>query len=303
MHAFLDKYSVTMTSLLMKNHLWFNHSIESPSYKEILDSMHLQLPNITKEGIYEVPAACCTGFLDPAFEVIQWIGRDAPTLIYHHGNNEQPFSYHLWSKNTFRSIVLKNKEHFKTNIINMKAPFHTNKMSQYLEKIGHLKNFTAMLCGSAALMEALIQHLKTNGSSSVTLSGLSLGGWVVNLHKCFFDTADAYVPMLSGAALDQLFTSSYYKKLTSKQAKEHPDVLKQVLNFEKEYSACNLKNVFPLLARFDQFIVYETQSPCYGKTPVKILKKGHITSALSSDLLHDHLLGHLPSLDTRRSSH
>ncbi len=303
MHAFLDKYSVTMTSLLMKNHLWFNHSIESPSYKEILDSIDLQLPKISKEGIYEVPATCSVGFIDPAFEVIQWIGSDVPTLIYHHGNNEQPFSYKPWSKNTFRSIVLKNKEHFKTNIINIRAPFHNNGMGFYLEKVGDLATFTAMLCGSTALLEALVQYLESKGNAPIMLSGLSLGGWVVNLHKCFFDTADVYVPMLSGAALDQLFTSSYYKKLTSKQAKEHPDVLMQVLNFEKEYSACNLKNVYPLLARFDQFIVYETQSLCYGKTPVKILKKGHITAALSSDLLHDHLVEHLPSLDTQRSSH
>ena len=166
-------------------------------------------------------------------------------------------------------------------------------MNFYLEKIGVLGHFTAMLAGSVALIESLIESLHQKGNKQIIISGLSLGGWVTNLHRSFFNTADTYIPMLAAAGLDALFLTSYYRNLCSMKAREHSEILTKVLNFEEEFSSCKTNNVFPLLAKYDQFIEYERQKQSYKDIPIQVLEKGHITAALASNMLTEHLLKHL----------
>lgn len=293
MHAWTDKYSVVMASAIMKHRKWFRYSLESPTFREYVDTIELSLPEISGEGIYETPGSYSGGTLDPAFHIVKWLGPEYPSLIYHHGNNEQPFSYRTGSKNTFKTIVLAKKELFEANIINIRAPFHNSGMKLYLERIGHLGDFTAMLSTSVKLIELLVEHLQEVGSSSITVSGISLGGWVTTLHRSLYNTADVYVPLLAGAALDALFTTSYYRRLSSDLVKHDPKAVEKVLNFEREFMACRSDNVFPLLARFDQIIEYERQKMCYGQREINVLDKGHITAALAAGDLRSHLLAHM----------
>lgn len=290
MHGFLDKYSVVMASLLLNRHTWFNKSIESPPFDEQLDTIEITIPEITGEGCYEVEGSYIEGKIDPAFHVVQFLGWDKPTLIYHHGNNEQPFNYGFAAKNTFKSVILANKDRFDANIINLRAPFHNDGMHRYLEKIGYLSEFTAMLSASVKLVEELVGMLKSNGNGKVVVAGVSLGGWVTNLHRSYFNSADIYVPMFAGAALDELFLSSYYRKLASPLVAAHPEAITKVLNFEKRYTSRQGENVSPLLAKYDQIIEYERQKRCYGSTRISVIEKGHITGALAADLLCKHVL-------------
>jgi hypothetical protein len=290
MHEFLDKYSVVMASLLLKRHTWFNKSIESPTFTEQLDSIELEMPEITGERYYEVKGTYPGGTIDPAFHVVRFIGWDKPTLIYHHGNNEQPFNYGFGSKNTFKSVVMANKDRFDANIINLRAPFHNDGMRRYLEKIGYLSEFTAMLSASVKLVQQLVETLKTKGVGKVVVTGVSLGGWVTNLHRSWFNSANAYVPMFAGAALDELFLSSYYRKLASPLVSAHPEALTKVLNFTTQFTSRKEHNVFPLLARYDRIIEYDRQKRCYGDMPIAIIDKGHITGALDSNVLCSHIL-------------
>ncbi len=163
-------------------------------------------------------------------------------------------------------------------------------MRQYLEKIGYLSEFTAMLSASVKLVEQLVEILRSKGTGEVVVSGLSLGGWVTNLHRSYFNSADTYVPMFAGAALDELFLSSYYRKLASPLVRANPEEITRILNFEEQFRSCHKCNVHPLLARYDQIIEYERQRRCYGSTPINIIDKGHITGALASDLLVKHVL-------------
>lgn len=291
MHEFFDKYSVVMAALLLKRHTWFNKSIKSSTFDEQLDSIKLTIPEFKEAGYYEVEGTYPGGTIDPAFHVVQFLGWDKPTLIYHHGNNEQPFNYGPVAKNTFKTVILANKDHFDANIINIRAPFHNDGMRQYLEKIGYLSEFTAMLSASVKLVEQLVGILRSKGTGEVVVTGVSLGGWVTNLHRSYYNSADTYVPMFAGAALDELFLTSYYRKLASSLVGSNPEEITRILNFEKQFKSRRKNNVFPLLARYDQIIEYERQKQCYNEsTPITIIDKGHITGALASDLLSKHVL-------------
>lgn len=166
-------------------------------------------------------------------------------------------------------------------------------MKFYLEKISKLSNFTAMLSGSVKVAEELVKYLKSNGSGRVMITGISLGGWVTNLHRSFYNSADVYVPIFAGAALEELFSTSYYKKLAGALVMEKPDAVKKALNFEQEFTHITDANIFPLLARYDQIIEYERQKQCYGERYIKVIDKGHITGTLASKDLRNHILANV----------
>lgn len=293
MDAFLDRYSVTVTAMLLKNKKWFRESVESPDFGEQLKHITMTLPEIKSEGVYEIAATSLVGRTDPAFHVVKWLGPEHPTIIYHHGNNEHSFDYGFASKNTFKSIVLARKDLFATNIINLRAPFHNSGMKFYLEKIGELSYFTAMLSVSVKLVEMLVQNFKRQGCGKVLVAGISLGGWVTNLHRSYYNSAQVYLPIFAGAALDELFLTSCYKKLAGDLVRENPDRIKNILNFETAFKRVKTENVFPLLARFDQIIEFNRQKQCYSQESISVIDKGHITGTLASTQLRNHILTHL----------
>lgn len=292
MHAFLDKYSVAMTALLLKER-WFSSSVESPGFSQQLDSITVMLPAFEKEGFYEAETHSTAGKLDPAFHVARWLGPEYPTIIYHHGNNENPFNYGAASKNTFKSVLYARKDKIDANLISLRAAFHNDGIKKYMERMSRLDNFTAMLSASVKLIEELTARLKRIGCKKVIVTGLSLGGWVVNLHRSFYNSAHTYIPIFAGAALDELFFSSYYKKLAGDIVSQNPDAVKKALNFTHEFAQVKDNNVFPLMARFDQIIEYEVQKQCYDEKIVTVIDKGHITGALASKELRAHILGQL----------
>lgn len=289
-HTTLDKLTVSIAALASGKNKFFSRSIESFTFTEHLKGIALKRPDIHNKGKYEVVADTIVGQLDPAFLFVQWKGEEYPTIIYHHGNNERPFNFGRFSKNTFKNIFLSGNESVEANLIVLRAPFHNFSSKQYQKKMTELSNFVAMLCVSVKLIEELIFFINQKKNSSVIVSGISLGGWVTNLHRTYYNTADVYVPMLAGAALGEIFISSDYNKMAGKPAQENPERLRQILNFEDDFQKVKEDNVFPLLARYDQIIQYERQKVCYVNHPINIQEKGHITGALASNVLREHIL-------------
>ena len=78
--------------------------------------------------------------------------------------------------------------------------------------------------------------------------------------------------------------------MAGKPAQENPERLRQILNFEDDFQKVKDDNVFPLLARYDQIIRYERQKVRYVNHPIHIPEKGHITGALASNVLREHIL-------------
>lgn len=214
-------------------------------------------------------------------------------MIYHHGNNERPFDYGKTSKNTFKTILYPNLSSIQGNIITIRAPFHAGTLKKFTSKMRNLSNFTSMIAASTNLVEQLVQNLKNNNSPKITIIGLSLGGWITNLHRSMYNSANQYIPIFAGAALDRIFVDSYYKKLVYDQALLNRKVLFDALNFEALFNSVTDMNLFPVLAKYDQYIQYEQQKTCYSNYPIVLLKKGHITGALDSKSLFKHILNHI----------
>lgn len=289
-----DDITVSISALALGKYKFFGESISSPPLAEHLNGTTVQMPKIEGPGKYEVVAEdALVGNLDPAFIVVRWIGEDYATILYHHGNTERPFDFRWYSPNTFRKIFLASKKPIQANLIALSAPFHRASIKHYLKNLGNLSNFVALLAVSANMIEQLVSYLKERTSKRVMVSGISLGGWIANIHRAYYNSADVYVPLLAGAALGDIFDTSIYRKMTGKIAQEHPEVLKNVLDFEDEFKRVKDDNVYPLLARYDQIIQYERQSACYGKRSIKTLAKGHISASIAYRDLREHILAHL----------
>lgn len=289
-HIFPDNLVSSLGAMIAGKRKFFAHSIKSPSLEEQVAGVELTIPEFQGEGIIEIKAKSPAGELDPAFCVAQWKGDAYPTIIYHHGNNERPFDFKKRAKNTFAQIFIHTSQKMEANLIVVRAPFHNCPLKHYQLKMVELNNFTAMIATSAKLSEEIIQQLKRTSSQPIITAGISLGGWVTNLHRGIFNTSTTYAPIMAGTYLGELFLRSKYRKMTSPLALNHPEEIRRALNFNHVFENRNTPNVFPLLARYDQFIEYEVQKESYKGYPLKTIDNGHVTGALNTRELKSHLL-------------
>ena len=286
-HILYDKITAAIASATVGK--FFSESIESPGYKKHLEDISLSVPSL-ETGIHELQAETSSAKMETAYYVAQWKGKGYPTIIYHHGNNERPFDFSRFAKNSFKNIFMDSKEPIDANLIVIRAPFHNASLKEYQKKINHLSNFVGMLSVSVRLVEALITSLKEIGMAPILVSGISLGGWVTNLHRSYYNSAGAYVPLLAGAALDHLFTDSVYKKMGGKIARQNPEKIQAILNFEEDFQKITDDNVFPLLGRYDQYIQFKRQKKSYTTANIKVLGTGHVTSFLAAKNIREHIL-------------
>jgi len=289
-HVFLDNLTANIGSLIADKKKFFANSVDGPSFKEHLDAMEAEIPEIEKEGVYEVNLKSLVGDLDAAFKVAQWKGEDFPFIIYHHGNNERPFDFKKSAKNTFYNIFIKTEEKIDANLIVVRAPFHNCSLKEYQTKLCDLSNFTAMISASVMINEKLIQQIRKTSNAPILTSGISLGGWVTNLHRAFYNSSTTYAPLLAGSFLAELFIKSKYRKLASEKAKNNSEILRKILNFDDVFQSVSDKNLFPLLAKYDQFIEFEVQKETYNSYPLKTIDRGHVTGAISAMELRNHIL-------------
>jgi hypothetical protein len=291
-HAFLDRASTASGLLMRDRSKYFAETLDSATIAEHLDAITVEPFPVTSAGVHELRATSAVGVLDPACLVARWAGPDRPSLIIHHGNNERPFAFGRSAKN-FLGKALLLPEPPDANVYVLRAAFHAGTLRQYMREIRSLERFVALLATSTALVEGVVDAVRAAGSPRVVVSGLSLGGWVTNLHRAHHGTADAYVPVFAGAALAEVFLSTPYRRLTSRRALAQPERLREVLTFEDDFMAVASDDVFPLMARYDQYIDLDRQRRCYGDRPVAVLDKGHVTGGLDAAALRAHVLGHV----------
>jgi hypothetical protein len=271
---------------------------------DINDRETANVPEIRSEGTFEVRAVTPAGILDPAFKVEKWVGTGHPTIIYHHGNNERPFDYRKGAKNTFLNIFVKARDTFDANLIVVRAPFHNSNLKEYQGKMTDLQNFMAMIAAAVKLNETLIVALRQHSDQPIITTGMSLGGWVTNLHRALFNSADRYVPLMAGAFLGELFLESRYRKMTGENALGAAGEIRELLNFDRAFGGVESRNVYPLLAKYDQFIEYPVQVKSYDGVEVRTIENGHVTGALNTRDLRNHVLAVLQTcrLQTRSNT-
>jgi len=281
-HSFLDNLTISLSALLLPKSKFFRESIKSPTFSEHLQGINLLLPEIKQEGQYEVKAETLIGVLDPAFRITQWKGKEYPTIIYHHASVENPYD------RSFNNIFPVKKMDIPANFIVIRAPFNRS-AKEYFASIKDLSNFVAMLSVSVKLIEQLISFCQEKGTSCVVISGLSLGGWVTNLHHTYFNSADYYKPLLAGTGLAEVLLDSIWEKLTASLAKKNPNPVRKILNFDDDFAKVDNSNVFPLLGRYDRINKFERQKQCYNERLITVLEKGHITGSLTFKKLRRHI--------------
>ena len=282
-HKLLDNLTITISAPLLARSRYFRQSVQSQAMDEHLAAIRLELPPIDGEGVYELPAQSLVGELDPAFRISQWLGAGYPTIIFHHGTNENPYD------RSFKSIFPRHKVEIPANLIVVRAPFNTS-LKAFTAAINQLANYAAMMAASVRLIDELVGYCQEQGSAPVLVSGISLGGFVTNLHYTYCGRADAYAPLLAGAAMDSVFLDSIYRKLVAASDEADKATIRRVLNFEAAYAQASGQKAFPLLGRYDQYIRYERQKGCYGNRPITLLEKGHVTAALAYAPLRQHIM-------------
>lgn len=299
-HELVDIGTVRASALLLRDSKFFARSLDSRPLVEVANESEAGVDGLRSAGEQTVPVDTPMGTFEAAYMPWQWRGPDYPTLIYHHGSGERPFDFGRFSSNSFRRVVAAADEAIPANVVVVRAPFHDGSNTEYARAMGDLENFVGMLAASVALIDALATRATDRTSSPVLASGISLGGWAVNLHRACFDTVDRYAPIFAGDALGEMFVSSVYRKMIAGPAQRRPEHLREVLDFTEEFRAVGAANCAPLLARYDRIIEYDRQRPAYAGTPLSVLDTGHVTGSLATDRLRNHILRVLSARDTDR---
>jgi hypothetical protein len=179
-------------------------------------------------------------------------------------------------------------------VIACSVPYNRT-LKEYLHGAARLDRWVFLLAASVRLTEEITAYLIERGCTRIVCAGVSLGGWITNLHHTYFDTCHTYSPIFAGAALDDLFTNSIYQKLLATSAKPCNARFRHALNFEHDFAARDNDNVFPVMARHDQFIRFQRQSGIYGPGRMTVLERGHTTGAVAYAQLGRHVAERLHS--------
>lgn len=298
-HELLDIATIRLGAVLAREATFFARSVDAPKLVDVASAADTAVDDVTSAGRMDVAVETPVGEFTASYMPWQWLGPNYPTLVFHHGSNERPFDFGRLASNSFRRLFV--GQDIPANLIVVRAPFHDGSNRDYLRAMGDLENFVGMLAAATGLTEALVSQIEALGSVPV-VSGISLGGWVTNLHRTCFGSAARYVPLFAGAALGEMFVSSSYRHLTAETALARPDHLRTVLDFEDWFRDVADDDCRPLLGRYDRIIELNTQRPGYGALPMAILEKGHVTGSLASDVLRDHVIEALPSDNLPHSS-
>lgn len=289
-HDLIDRLGATLGGIVYRKDRLFGKSLESPPLREAVPETNTRAAAFDVGVWQQVTAKGPAGSFDAAYLVYRWQGFNVPTLLYIHGSGEQPHKFSRFSDNSFQKIFARDDKP-EMNLILLMAPFHEGSQGEYIKKLGYLNNYVGMLATTTALLDALATRLQEEACPVVYAAGFSLGGWVLNLHRGFYGIGiNRYVPMCAGTKPSAVFVLSHYRKLVAEKALEHPEVLEELLDFDKEFRANKAKDCYPLLFRYDRLIELNTQVQAYEDMELKILDKGHFTGQQATGAMRDHIL-------------
>lgn len=282
-HSLSDRLAVAMGRMYGSKMQFFGADTQSCPIQTCIQNTKVSVDKIDKEGEYEAQITSCCGHIQSFFKVIRWAGKHYPSLLFIHGSGDFPYYQRACE------LFATNKITSPFNLIALSIPFNTSP-KDYIRAIADVRNYILILSATAHIAHELMEHLKNRGSMRVVLSGISLGGWITNLHCAVWNSADAYVPIMAGARSGDVFFHTIYHKLVSPKALRERERIEADLNFERLFLSRDRKNVYPLLAEYDQFIPYNTHSNIYLPENITRVPKGHITCSLDRSVIRNHLM-------------
>jgi hypothetical protein len=293
MKKWVDRAGIALGALTTKKYRYFSDNIDSPRVSEIMESLDMQLPEITGEGYYPFRINWKEKKLEGAFFVEQWLSDNHPVILYHHGAAEGSYDF------SFKRILASRKKEIQGNLIAIQAPFNQSN-KEFLASIGDLSNYTGMLAASVMIMDGLIEQLRKRGCPKILVTGLSLGGFVTNLHFAYRNTADEYRPIFAGGKMSDAFLYSAYSRITSPHAKDHPKALEEILDFEEEMARKDQHKLYPMLGEQDQIVRLEVQKNSYPLAEIRVVPYGHATGSLRFRMLREYILEGLEDMEVVR---
>ncbi|MBV1759380.1 MAG: hypothetical protein KMY55_16355 [Dethiosulfatibacter sp.] len=284
-HKLVDNLSMGIAGKAVKKK-YFSQNVSSRRVKDWIEIIKLEIPSIDGEGHHPIRVEYDGCVNEAGIHIEQWKGKDYPTIIYHHGAAEGSYDF------SFKRVLARDKNDINANLIGIQALFnHNNK--EFMDSISDLSNYTVMLAASVVMVEQIIKNLRQITDSKIIVTGPSLGGFVTNLHFTYFNTADRYVPLLAGARIGDALIDSAYANVMSENGKSNSELVKETLNFNKDFKNRDQKNLFPLLALHDQIVRYSVQSQDYDIEKMQTIPFGHSTGATRYRLLQQHILDHI----------
>jgi hypothetical protein len=280
-HTLADRLITYIGGFYGDGFKYFREDTESSHISQVIRETEVDFVPPEEQGEYHIPARRREFEGSARYKIVQWAGDSAETLIYHHGSGETNYGARIQKIAAGLSGPAK-------NIIAVSVPFNTT-MKEYLYGVGSLARWTFMQASSVRLTEELTSWFREKGSPRIVCSGVSLGGFITNLHFSYYGTCDAYKPIFAGAAPDHLFTGTVYRRLLARPAMAAGERIREALNFEEDFSARDTTHVYSCMARFDQYIHFERQAGIYLGENMRILDRGHVTGAVSYRQLRYHL--------------
>lgn len=256
----------------------FNQHLSTVEFKAI--------PEFESADTYKIFAKTLAGDMNPAIHVVHWSGKNAPTIIYHHGGSVVPEDEnfkHIFPPGTRDNL----------NLMIIRAPYHKKSSTEIMEAGADINKYMAMMATSVKLTEDVIQTLRIKGYHNFQVSGVSLGGFITNRHHLAYNSADSYVPIIAGTAQGDLFFSSIENSLVSDNLQQVKDKVLDLLNFNEAWQMRDHSNVYPVLAQYDCINYIEIMGPSYGDISIDVLNVGHLTAINSTEYLREKMLNSL----------
>lgn len=295
LNEFLDRWVILISSLSLGRNRYFQKSIDSPGFKEHIRGVSLEPPHVTGQGLYPVAGETLAGLQETNVVVRLWKGLEVPTIFYQHGNIERPFDLYPLRENLIERIFYPDALHLPDYNLILIRSYIDGKVQDHFDKMQHLNHFMAKLAFYCVLEEKIMKSLQPGKKNRKTqagfiLAGTGFGGTVVNLHRTYFNTADAYVPILAGADPGNVFMESSYRRMTGRLARKNKSQVSSRLNFENDFIRVMSHNVHPILALYDRVAVYQHQSRAYETKPINAIPRGHYTGFTDTAAIRSHLL-------------
>ncbi|MCB1319965.1 MAG: hypothetical protein KDK34_06920 [Leptospiraceae bacterium] len=285
-HAWIDQMVFGLGRTLNADQRFFRNGTTSPDFDRHVAAVRFFGPLTITPGLHELEVETLAGTMHPAYRVYHWYGDTVPTLIYNHGASQVPFDAIFVS--IFDDEVI--SQPLPVNLIVIRSPYHRYSRTELNAGAATLNGFLAIMAVSVRLTEELIQTIRARGVPTVEVAGISLGGFVANRHHLLYNSADYYVPVVAGTAFDAVFL---HTSPAADDALQNPENIRRHLNFTDQWARTDNRNVFPVLARYDQVCLLQHQGPGYGDIPVEVWDTGHISTALSVRALRHIFLRHL----------
>ncbi|WP_267643949.1 hypothetical protein [Haloarchaeobius amylolyticus] len=259
---FLDSVFLRVLRGLTWHRKYFRDGVDASSFGEHLGAIEADWPVFDTAGTTELTLETLSGPQQAAVSIRNWRGLDAPTLIWHHGGGEYPYT------STFDDVYPE-PTNVPANLILVRAPGHDRLGG--VQSVGRtLQGYLAMIAVSVTLTERLCQAI----AGRTVVAGYSLGGFVTGRHHTVYDTADAYVPMMAGTAHAEIFLTTVP---AASAAVERPDHLRERLNFTDDWRNRSHAHVHPVLGLYDCLNRYEVQSRSYLTVDPTVWLVGHLT--------------------------